>query len=321
MKKYYISFIIFVLAFVAALVLIYAKANPSSMLYSGDSSTKRSADETSNLEWHGRVENEYGSYTGTLINDLFHGEGKFSFLTGESYVGDWRDSYMAGNGLMIFPEIGEYSGDMNNSLRNGTGTFKWDTGEVYEGSWAEDEMSGNGKYTFSDGSTFEGVFSHNKPISGTYTYKSQNENQSNNSEIETLVYEFSDSMEHIVFTTYSGLKYDGDPSGLADKGTATIVYPSGNIYTGELSAGLRDGSGKYNWIDLSGNTEAYYEGNWSEDQMTGKGKYHYSGEEYPYLEGNFENGIPFGTLVYYKESGNTFETIWNNGFCISVKET
>ena len=66
---------------------------------------------------------------------------------------------------------------------------------------------------------------------------------------------------------------------------------------------------------------AYYDGNWKADHMNGSGTYHYSAAEYPYLSGNFENDVPSGTLTYYKEVGNTFETKWENGNCISVKET
>lgn len=322
MKKYYILFFVFVLAFAAAMIFVYTWANPSVVVPGTELSTNRSFEiENGSLEWHGKVENEYGTYTGTLINDLFQGKGRFSFLSGESYAGEWQNSFMSGNGVMVFPDVGEYSGEMDGSARNGTGIFKWKTGEVYEGSWVEDEMSGDGRYVFSDGSIFKGVLAHNKPVSGTYIYQPKSEDSSNDTEIVSLIYKFSEKEKYIIVTTNTGLKYDGDPSGLSEKGIATVTYPSGNVYYGELSEGLRNGAGKYTWNDPSGSAIAYYEGNWVKDHMSGKGKYHYSANEYPYIEGYFENDTPSGTLTYYKEKNNTFETVWKNGTCISVKET
>ncbi|MDO5133838.1 MAG: hypothetical protein Q4D81_12810 [Eubacteriales bacterium] len=311
MKKNIISFSVFVVAFLVSLVLIHYKANP----------TTKFMDAQEHLEWHGQVENEYGTYDGTLIDDLFTGDGDFRFLTGEVYSGDWQDSYMEGNGVLLFPEIGEYKGELSNSMRNGQGIFTWDSGEIYEGDWKKDKMSGDGTYTFSSGATLTGIFKNNKPISGTLLYKDKAKKDDPETTIVSLEYSFSEDKETIIFSTKGGLKYDGDLSGLFNKGNTTITYPSGNIYSGQLVEGMRDGTGKYEWKDSSGETLSYYDGNWSSDHMSGPGEYHFSSSEYPYLSGNFENDVPSGTLVYYKEAGNTFETIWENGICVSVKET
>lgn len=311
MKKYIISFIVFIVVFFAAIGFIYYQANPATRL----------SDDQNLLEWHGQVENEFGTYKGSLIGELFSGTGDFSFLSGEFYSGDWEDSHMSGNGKIVFPEIGEYTGEMSGSQRNGTGTFTWYSGEKYEGSWENDTMSGNGKYTFANGSILEGVFKDNKPVSGKYSYKNDTSESVSESDIVSLVYSFSESDKQIVFSTKGGLKYDGDFSGLFGSGEATVTYPSGNTYTGQLSNGKREGSGKYTWKNNSGETNAYYDGNWKADHMNGSGEYHYSASSYPYLSGAFENDAPSGTLTYYKEAGNTFETKWENGNCTSIKET
>lgn len=311
MKKHIISFIAFVVVFLGSLGFIYYEANP----------TTRLNNEQEQLEWHGHVENEYGTYDGALIGDLFNGEGSFRFLSGETYVGNWQDSYMSGTGALSFPEVGEYTGDMTNSMRNGHGVFTWITGESYDGNWENDEMSGEGTYTFANGTTLIGVYQKNKPVSGTLSYRNEATDDDPDTEIVSLDYSFSESERKIVFTTKGGLKYDGDLSGLFNSGTATITYPGGNTYTGQVVEGKRDGTGKYVWKDESGKTVSYYDGSWDNDQMNGSGKYHFSGSEYPYLSGSFESDVPSGTLVYYKEAGNTFETKWENGTCVSVKET
>lgn len=307
MKKYILSFITFCVAFICALVFIYYQANPAVRL----------SDEQISLEWHGRIENEFGTYNGALIGDLFSGEGDFSFLSGETYTGNWKDSVMSGNGTVSFPAVGEYSGEMGDSKRNGTGTFIWASGDKYEGNWVNDAMSGKGKYYFSNGGLFDGTFENNKPISGTYTREINLSSDALDTDISYIKYTFTDSSKHIEFSTKGGLKYDGDISALYSTGSAAITYPSGNTYSGELSAGKRQGKGKYTWKASS----AYYDGDWETDKMSGQGEYHYSSSTYPYLTGTFSDNAPSGTLTYYKESGNTFETKWSNGTCTNVKET
>ena len=311
MKKHIISCIAFCVAFIAALGFIYYKANPAVRL----------SDQQMSLEWHGRIENEFGTYNGTLLGDIFSGEGDFYFLSGEVYTGDWQDSLMSGEGVVSFPGIGEYTGEMSDSKRNGQGTFVWLSGDKYEGSWLNDSMSGEGTYSFPNGGVFEGTFENNRPVSGTYTRRIDLPEDALETDVNYLKYTFTDSVKHVEFYTKGGLKYDGDISALISDGSATITYPSGNVYVGQLSAGQRQGNGKYTWKDSTGAVTAYYEGSWEMDNMQGQGEYHYSSSTYPYLKGSFSDNVPSGTLTYYKEAGNTFETKWENGTCISVKET
>ncbi len=311
MKKHVISFFAFVLVFLCSLGFIYFEANP----------TLRLNNTQEQIEWHGQAENEFGTYDGTLIGDLFSGEGSFRFLSGETYVGNWKDSYMSGSGTVSFPRVGVYSGEMRDSMRSGHGVFTWNTGESYDGDWEDDKMSGPGTYTFANGTTLTGIFQNNKPVSGSLAFYDEATDDDPDTKIVSLVYSFSDTERHIAFSTKGGLKYDGDISGLIGAGTAAITYPGGNSYEGQLLNGQRHGSGKYVWRDNAGSTVSYYEGNWDADHMHGTGKYHFTRSEYPYLSGSFENDVPSGTLVYYKALGNTFETKWEHGSCVSIKET
>ena len=311
MKKYIIAFVSFCILFFIALGFIYCKTSPALTLSENDLE----------LEWHGRIENEFGTYNGTLIGDLFSGTGEFNFLSGETYTGDWQDSYMSGNGTVTFPGVGTYTGSMAESKRNGYGTFTWLSGDKYEGNWENDEMSGDGTYTFPDGGVFSGTFAANKAVYGKYTYDITLSKDAQESDISHIEYTLTSEYKNLKFETKGGLTYSGEASALFSEGEATITYPSGNTYKGKLSKGKRDGYGKFSWIDSNGKTTSYYEGMWKQDKMQGQGRYYYSSSAYPYLYGSFADNAPSGTLTYIKEANNTFETVWSKGTCKSIKET
>ena len=310
MKKAVLSFSAFCLVFVLSLGLIYTLANPAMRLPS-----------TQDIAWNGHVENAQGTYNGTIINELFSGHGIFNFLSGEVYTGEWSNSFMSGNGTIIFPQVGTYTGAMLESKRAGMGTFTWNSGAKYIGNWENDAMSGSGSYYFENGCVFEGIFASNKPIEGTLLYKAPENAELADMDIQELTYKFSNAGNIITFRTKGDLIYSGDLSGLDAKGNAEITYPSGNTYEGSVSKGKRDGIGKYFWKDEKGNVLSYYDGAWTDDHMNGQGKYFYTCGQYPYLQGSFVNDCPEGNLTYYRAAGNTFETTWSDGVCTTVKET
>lgn len=311
MKKATVSFVVFLLAFLIALGFLYLWAN-TGVTYSR---------QQERLVWHGQIENAFGTYDGELFGDLFSGSGHFRFLSGEFYAGSWHDGEMEGNGTVVFPEIGEYNGEMSDSQRNGQGTFQWYTGERYTGEWKQDEMSGHGSYTFSNSCTVKGEFSHNRLISGTLSVQTTSNQEKEDTQILSMTYSFSAGETRLSFVTKGGVTYEGELSGMIGSGKAEICYPSGNTYVGQLEKGKRNGQGRYTWKDKSGAVLASYDGEWKGDHMEGEGRYWFSGRDYPYMSGRFSQDVPSGTLVYYKEAGNTFETKWENGVCISIKET
>ena len=54
--------------------------------------------------------------------------------------------------------------------------------------------------------------------------------------------------------------------------------------------------------------------------MSGDGAYYYSSGEYPRLEGLFEANLPVGICIYYQDEEISYETVWENGVCVSIKE-
>lgn len=220
-----------------------------------------------------------------------------------AYVGTGEFSYK-GSG-------GDYKGEFRDSKRDGKGTFTWSNGDAFEGDWSSDEMV-SGTYFFSDGRKYTGTFDKGKPGNGTFIVP-EGYGGSGIKSLEATIE--GGNIKSVNMVVNDGSQYNGMLTGHAD-----IVYPSGSTYSGMMKNGLRNGDGEYRWVE-NGAVQAYYEGYWMDDKMSGKGTYHYTSEAYPSIQGDFINGKPSGKATYYKEADNTFETVWKNGSCISVTET
>jgi hypothetical protein len=61
---------------------------------------------------------------------------------------------------------------------------------------------------------------------------------------------------------------DKDAQGLPHGRNVSVTYTDGGVYEGQMSSGIRQGSGKMVYHD-----EHTYEGNWKNDMRDGKGKY------------------------------------------------
>lgn len=233
------------------------------------------------------VETESGTYWGPLKNLLFTGKGEFQYLSG-----------------------GTYQGEFVNSQRSGEGTFTWENGDSYTGAWEADAMT-NGTYTFADGSFYTGDFRNGVASDGVFTLGDTAAEHGYQSFCETFV---SGKLANLKFQLEDGTTYDGELTG-----KATITYASGNTYFGDVQLGARNGEGTFTWF-AGKEITAYYVGHWADGQMSGTGIYHYSGTEYPYIQGTFVDNRPDGIATYYKEAGNTFSTSWSGGICSSVTE-
>lgn len=232
------------------------------------------------------VESVGGQFIGQTINGFYEGQGTFQHLKG-----------------------GVYTGKFTKSLRNGEGKFEWTNGDHYEGTWKQDAML-NGTYTFKNGVVYKGTFSGNKLIEGSVDFSAIG-NKFRCKQLTGVVAE--GRLTKIISKGTDGSSYDGDVTGKAN-----ITYRSGNSYSGDVSVGQRNGQGVFSW--KYGTKEvASYHGGWMNDKMHGSGTYYYSGETYPKIEGNFENGELNGVGKYYKNAGKTFNTTWKNGKCISNK--
>jgi hypothetical protein len=98
---------------------------------------------------------------------MFHGQGKQTWPTGESYEGFFQNGEMTGYGVYLWPNGDRYEGDVVKGLRSGMGTFKWADGTVHRGKWKNGERDGDGVEYSKDGSVLRsGQWSKNKFVVG-----------------------------------------------------------------------------------------------------------------------------------------------------------
>ena len=110
-----------------------------------------------------------GKYTGTLVDNIPNGKGKFT-VQGESdddtwyYEGDFTDGHFSGEGKRVFDKKNiRQDGTYANDKLNGYGKRFVDDVLVYEGEFKDDKRNGNGKAYDLDGSIlYEGEFKDNK---------------------------------------------------------------------------------------------------------------------------------------------------------------
>lgn len=77
-------------------------------------------------------------YEGDYENDKKHGQGVFTWASGNIYKGDFVEDQRMGNGQML-----------------------WTDGSMYEGEWVSGIQHGLGRMIFPDGNVKEGVFEDN----------------------------------------------------------------------------------------------------------------------------------------------------------------
>lgn len=245
-------------------------------------------------------------YEGAIVNGLKEGKGTFAWENGDKYTGDFSADTLNGKGTYTYKDGASYKGEFVEGKRSGTGTFTYTDGASYEGEWKEDVIEGTGIYTFSDGLKLEGTFTNNTFLKGTCTRK-------NKKIVVTYPVENGALTGKAKAVLKSGETYDGDVSNDAFNGSVSIQYKNKDAYTGGITSNQKNGDGTYTWAN-----GAHYTGKWSEDKMNGAGAYYYSGEQYPYLEGNFVNNNPEGNCIYHKDAGTQYTTTWANGVCTAI---
>merc|ERR1712080_82138 len=151
-----------------------------------------------------------------------------------------------GKGRYIFQQGAEYVGGFNGGVQEGDGDFQtkdteqpW---EYFKGQYHEGQKT-NGEYKMTNGDLYSGHFS---PAGGRY-----------------------DGSGRYVWTC--GKVYDGHfKDGLPD-GQGIMTSPQGWTYTGQFVQGKFEGQGTFTW---PGDGSNYYEGTFSQGEMTGEGAYY-----------------------------------------------
>lgn len=88
-------------------------------------------------------------YTGEVMDNKPHGQGKASYKSGGWYEGEWKNGKREGFGREFYPD-----------------ETLW-----YEGEWKEGKRNGAGKSYYTDGKlAYEGEWKNDKPIDYPYHY-------------------------------------------------------------------------------------------------------------------------------------------------------
>jgi len=97
-------------------------------------------------------------YVGQWKDGDFHGQGTWTYESGEKYVGEWKFGKRSGQGTEIFPSGMKYVGEFKNDKRNGQGTQTFKSGMKYVGEFKNDLRNGQGTETFKNGWKYVGEF-------------------------------------------------------------------------------------------------------------------------------------------------------------------
>merc|ERR1712032_1085154 len=188
-----------------------------------------------------------------------------NFADGRTYIGQWTDGRMDGQGIMEWPSGAKYEGGFKNDMKDGEGTFYLSDNEIqYAGQWCQDKAHGHGKYKHADGSTYDGQ------------WKMAEQNGAGvETEANGAVYqgEFLNGSKHGagVWKSNDGEEYMGEFQYDRMHGKGSYQFKDGRLYTGQWQIGHMDGEGKMEFP----NGDAF-EGVYKQDLMHGKGTYIYA---------------------------------------------
>jgi hypothetical protein len=100
--------------------------------------------------------------------------GTFSFVSGNNYVGGFKDGKYNGQGTFTFASGNNYVGEFKDGKSNGQGTFTFASGNNYFGEFKDGKFNGQGTFTFASGSKYVGEFKEGFNGQGTFTYVNGN---------------------------------------------------------------------------------------------------------------------------------------------------
>lgn len=178
-------------------------------------------------------------YNGQCTDNFTHGQGKYLWIDGCMYVGEWCKGKAMGRGTFSWPSGATYEGNFNNGYIHGTGTYTGPNGDIYKGKWVMNLKHGYGVKSFANGDWYEGEWRRGLQ-NGQGKYQWDNGNH-----------------------------YIGEWRNGSIWGEGSFVWANGNRYDGFWEDGLPKGNGAYKRDD-----GGFYMGNWSKDPKDQHGTYH-----------------------------------------------
>jgi hypothetical protein len=89
---------------------------------------------------------------------------------------------MHGKGVYTWPTGQSYEGEYKNDIKDGFGCYRWKDGKLFIGEWKNNKRNGKGMIRYTDGTEREGLWEDDKQVSwedsNTSLYLSKFANQS-----------------------------------------------------------------------------------------------------------------------------------------------
>ena len=92
------------------------------------------------------------------VRSMKQGQGKYTFVDGSKYEGNFKDDEGHGKGTLTFVDGSKYEGEFKNGNRHGKGVFNYIDGSIHEGGYKDGKRHGKGIYTFVDGAKYIGEY-------------------------------------------------------------------------------------------------------------------------------------------------------------------
>jgi len=229
-------------------------------------------------------------YKGDIVEGKKEGFGKYVYVNGATYEGEWKDGKRHGKGIFIPADGGDvYDGQWKNGKREGKGRFKFQNGDEFEGDYVNDRREGMGVYRYSNPhDVYEGEFKNDlKHGVGIFKWSNGDEYSGEWKEGEVdgkglMKYSNGNSYDGefkggkkngkgtMKFANGHFVEYIGDFLNGYFEGNGSLRYRNGDLYTGQFKKDMREGEGKLD-IMHEKKLRASYEGSFKHDKMHGVG--------------------------------------------------
>lgn len=253
---------------------------------------------------------------GCISGDCCTGTGKYKWVNGNIYEGQWRGSWRHGKGKIIFANGNMYEGNWNNDTISGFGTMQYANGDVYEGSWHKNSFNGLGTFTSADGKKQTDIWLNGKPTNAVIAFANDTCLKGNCTNGTGELFYRSNSIRY-------GAVYTGELKKAKPEGIGEMKYPyqynqRGFYVNGEFmmsdtlknacqTGNCNSGFGEYTWV--SGEK---YTGFWLNDKRNGWGyNYFDTGNEY---EGTWRNNLKHGVGMHSFVNGEKYIGPFRNDF-------
>lgn len=101
------------------------------------------------------------TYLGQWVDDQISGQGTYNYNNGDIYKGEWLYNQRHGYGEFTSDSWGKYIGNWEKGNQHGQGIAEYKNGTVYNGNWTDGKMEGYGKMIWKQGFVYEGEFKKN----------------------------------------------------------------------------------------------------------------------------------------------------------------